>query len=300
MWGLHRFRNFAKQARERRALRQAERAVARFPMNRLRRPHGLAQPLIVSLTSYPARYPTLAKTLKSLLDQTVVPDRTILWISHGDMAALPDEVRAFDGNGLEIKACDDMRSYKKLIPALRLFPDASIVTADDDVYYRPDWLARMVAAAKAEPGTVVAHRCHLASQDAGGAFRSYADWQMATDEPTDTADGLLFPTGVGGVLYPPGSLDPRVLDVATFQALCPHGDDIWLFWMTRLAGTPLHCLGTIEAPIAWDGSQDVALLHRNWLSGGNDEQVQAMERHFGRLARADVDRPTPHLLATEG
>jgi hypothetical protein len=282
MRGLWRWKAARARAQERRSLRQAERAVARFPRVRVRHPHGLPQPLIVSLTSYPARYPTLAKTLKSLLDQDVAADRTILWIAHDDLAALPAEVRALEAHGLEIRACEDMRSFKKLVPALRDFPGACIVTADDDVYYRPGWLGTLVAIAQAKPGAVVGYRCNLALRHADGSFRPYREWPMATSKSADTTDGLLFPTGVGGVLYPPGGFDPQVLDVAAFQALCPRADDVWFFWMARLAGTTLCGVGSPAPPIAWDGSQEVALLHQNW-QGENDAQIAAMERRFGVL-----------------
>lgn len=286
MRGLWRIQQWRIRSRERAALRRAERAVARFPRIRDRRPHGLAHSLIVSLTSYPARYPTLAKTLKSLLDQDVAADRTVLWVAHDDLAALPAEVRALEAYGLEIQACADTRSFKKLIPALHAFPDASIVTADDDVYYRPGWLGDLVAAARADPGAIVAHRCHLALHDGDGIFRPYGAWRRATAEPADTGEGMLFPTGVGGVLYPPGALDPRVLDVASFQALCPRADDVWFFWMARLAGTRSRGLGMHSEPVAWDGSQEVALFHQNFVAGENDNQIAAMERHFGILSVA--------------
>ena len=46
------------------------------------RPHGLPVPLIISLTSFPARYDTLHLTLKSLMGQSVRPDRVILWLAE--------------------------------------------------------------------------------------------------------------------------------------------------------------------------------------------------------------------------
>ena len=43
--------------------------------------------------------------------------------------------------GLEIRFCENLRSYKKIIPALQEYPDAILVTADDDWLYTQDWLA---------------------------------------------------------------------------------------------------------------------------------------------------------------
>ncbi|MFC3215790.1 hypothetical protein [Novosphingobium panipatense] len=72
---------------------QYRRLVQAFP-TAARRHHGLAGELVVSLTSYPVRYATLHLTLKSLLRQQTVPDRIVLWIADGDVAALPRATRA--------------------------------------------------------------------------------------------------------------------------------------------------------------------------------------------------------------
>ena len=51
--------------------------------------------------------------------------------------------------GLEIRECDNLRSFKKLVPALQTFPNAFIVTADDDLYFAPNWLETLATAAEA-------------------------------------------------------------------------------------------------------------------------------------------------------
>ena len=43
----------------------------------LPRPHGLNSKLVISLTSYPQRFDTLANTLRCLLNQTVTPDHIV-------------------------------------------------------------------------------------------------------------------------------------------------------------------------------------------------------------------------------
>jgi hypothetical protein len=58
----------------------AEAAVA-GPIRKGSVPHNLPGELIVSLTSYPDRFPTLHKTVRSLLSQDMLADRTILWVA---------------------------------------------------------------------------------------------------------------------------------------------------------------------------------------------------------------------------
>ncbi len=46
--------------------------------------HNLRKKLIVSLTSYPKRFRTLPLVLNSISNQTVLPDKIILWIENKD------------------------------------------------------------------------------------------------------------------------------------------------------------------------------------------------------------------------
>ena len=51
------------------------------------------------------------------------------------------------------------------------------------------------------------------------------------------ADPLNFPTDVGGILYPPQSLDPEVFREDIFLEICRFADDIWLKAMALKKGT---------------------------------------------------------------
>jgi len=91
----------------------------------------------------------------------------------------------------------------------------------------------------------------------------------------------IFPTGVEGVLYPPGSLSPTVLDSETFMKACPRADDVWLYWMARLAGSEFKLTGYGRRPCMWRNSQKVGLYHANVLQNGNDAQIKVMIDIFG-------------------
>lgn len=280
MRGVWRVRKFLNEQGQKLRLRRAIRRVARFPLVEDRHPHGLDNSLILTLTSYPPRFPTLAATLRSLLDQRMRADHTILWLTEADAACLPDDVLALTSHGLEIRTCADLRSYKKLIPALQAFPGAWFVTADDDVYYPPTWLESLVG--QARRGTVVAARAHMANLDAAGHLLPYGTWVMNTHHPrARSSDTRLFPTGVGGVLYPPGAFADEVMDEQAFMRLCPHGDDIWFFWMARMAGNDHVRTPDGFEVLAWPSSQEVGLFQENQLNSRNDPQIRAMEQAYG-------------------
>lgn len=262
----------------------AERAVRRFPRIREKRPHLLPWPLVVSLTSFPPRYPTLHKTLRALLDQTVQADHIILWIARGDMDALPENVLALQAYGLTIRACEDIRSFKKIIPALLEFPEAAIVIADDDVYYAPDWLETLVGATDPTGRTVAGRYTLLAQIADDGSALPYSRWsEEIRPEARSGPKAVVFPVGIGGVLYPPGSLDEDVTNQAGFMSLCPSADDVWLFWMSMRAGASHRHAGGRFPLTIWPSSQKVALKHENVAKNRNDAQIQAMEQRFGTL-----------------
>ncbi|MCH8614670.1 glycosyltransferase [Sphingomonas sp. SM33] len=257
-------------------VREAERAVANFSRPAAL-PHGLPGELIISLTSYPPRYPTLAKTLKSLLAQDIRADRTILWLEDKDVPALPEDVRVLTEVGLEIRKCVNIRSYNKLIHTLVDFPEAYVVTADDDVYYPPHWLAVLVEAVKPGETAIICRRAHQ-PQGRNGQFGKYADWRWEIVTDGELRDDL-FPTGVGGVLYPPHSLAPEVTDMEALKRLAPTADDVWLFCMAKRAGTKHRQVGGRFPLVNWEGSQDVGLEHENVLQA-NDRQLEAVWREY--------------------
>ena len=286
IYALPGFAGRAARSVRRRGARILGRLAQVDASRRARRPragksHGLPGELIVSLTSYPARFSTLHLTLGCLLDQTVQPDRTILWIAHDDLGQLPAAVREMERHGLEIRPCDDLRSFKKLVPALEDFPDAFVATADDDVHYPRRWLEELVSGS--EDGVISCHRAHRMTHLPDGTLRPYIEWEFAVrDAAARRPSADILPTGIGGILYPPHCLDPRVTDRQRFLRLCPGGDDLWFYWCARRAGTLYRKVGGEFRLLTWTGTQDSSL----WLgneAGGNDRMIRALNEEFGAL-----------------
>lgn len=233
--------------------------------------------LLVSLTSHGPRFGTLALTLRSLLLQSLRPEAILLWIGHRDLAALPDEVRALESLGLQIRPCEDHGPYTKYVHALRERPTGRIAICDDDTYYRPDWLAELVAADRT--GEIACHRIHRIALDDRGMPEAYRLWQHDSDARDFSP--LNFPTGVGGVLLTMDRFDPRVVDMREALALCPTSDDLWLYATARLAGTCFRLAGSHEPLVVWRTSQDNALWRINVAARANDRYLAALVERFG-------------------
>lgn len=189
--------------------------------------------VVVSMTSFPQAIPYAINAIRSLLMGSVLPDKLVLYLTFSQFkeTGIPEELLqlAESSTIFEIKDYErDIRSYRKLIPALADFPNAIIVTVDDDVWYHQHMLRDLLSLHAQIPNAVLAHRAKRIS--IGKPYRCWRKYRWY--------DFLLkrihwkftnIQTGVGGVLYPPHSLKEDMLDVELFTKLAPSCDDIW-FW----------------------------------------------------------------------
>ncbi|MEE3662553.1 FkbM family methyltransferase [Brenneria sp. g21c3] len=243
--------------------------------------HSLPQKLIVSLTSYHKRFKTLHMTLDCLLKQSVKPDKIILWIAKSERSQLPEKVLAFRSQGLEIKFCEDIRSYKKIVPTLVEDPNVFIITADDDLQYKTDWLEKLIDAWDGNYKTVVAWRAHQIVLDRDNLPISYNKWIWDSKNTEPEYSCLLFPTSGAGVLYPPHCFYKDVINSQIFQKLCSGTDDVWLYWMCRLKGINFKVIDEKMDLREWVSVESEALWHKNLLKGQNDKNINNMIRHYG-------------------
>lgn len=270
------FRSLKKTVRLDRAMKELGRREEFSPVPRK---HCLPKPLIVSLTSYNARFETLALTLKSILFQTVQPDATILWLSHNDYPQVPHNVLELRKFGLEIAKCDDMRSYKKIIPTLQNYDNCFIFTVDDDVYYRNDCIERAESSYDESEKHIICQRAHKINITSSGEPKPYVSWDHVV--PAAHISPLIFPTGVLGVLYPPDSFHEDVCNVSLFTSLSPSADDVWLYWMWRMKGYLGRKLPDKIRVLEWPGSQVTSLQIGNVGGGANDISVRNLVKKYG-------------------
>jgi hypothetical protein len=240
--------------------------------------------VVISLTSFPARYDKLHQVITGLRLQTVLPARVVLYIAHHQVAELPQKLLKMQDDVFEIRHSEDMRSFTKLLPALKDFPESKIVTVDDDVIYPAVMLEQLLTGHAEAPGSICCVRAHRPTFTATGDFQPYNDWEFnVQDDAARIPNKHIMPTGVGGVIYPPHSLAPEVLDIEKARRLCPKGDDLWFYWMGRLAGVTYKKVGPEFTTFHTFGSQDQSLWNEN-SQGGNDVQIRALVEEYGMPA----------------
>lgn len=91
----------------------------------------------------------------------------------------------------------------------------------------------------------------------------------------------ILPIGAEGVLYPPGSLDPRFENEKLFMELAPKADDLWFKSMSLLQGTACRLAANrYKNAIPIMGSQKSSLKHINIKKDYNTAQWQQLVSFF--------------------
>lgn len=232
--------------------------------------------LIVSLTSYPARINSINVTIESLLKQTHPADKVILWLAPEQFPNreddLPKKLLDLKKHGLTIDWYHDIRSYKKLIPALRMYPDDVIITADDDIIYSPTMIQKLWDSYCQYPTEIEAHRITkfvYENNDFDAISGGHDCYQ------TSFLNKL---TGCGGVLYPPRCMNQDVLNEQLFMHLAPTNDDQWFWLMAVLNDTKIRVVHDNECKLHYvPNTQD------NCLSTTNDGDDNLFWRDFDRI-----------------
>lgn len=242
-----------------------------------------AENIVVSLTSYPARIKAVVEAIKSILAQSVKPGKVVLWLAEGQFPRketdLPDQLLCLKDEGLCIDWCEDIRSYKKLVPSLDKYPNRILVTADDDLLYTKTWLLELIVAHIQTRDAVVCHRAHLVSLDEEGSFASYKEWPKEVKGQGASFEYLC--TSGAGVLYPPGSLHRLVMDREAFTSACPTGDDLWFWAMAVLNDTKIQIVKDSSFSLDFvPSTQDEALWIENVRGGGNDKMLRELDARY--------------------
>lgn len=207
------------------------------------KPNISQQQVIVSLTSFPAAIPYAAQAVQSILNGSVLPDKVVLYLTFSQFSenGIPSELLKLANENPRFEIRDyplDIRSYRKLIPALTDFPNAVIITIDDDVEYHKNMLRDLLRLHEEIPNAVLAHRAkRMKPNKPYRKWRKFRWYHFLTKRIHSGYKNIQ--TGVGGVLYPPNSLHPEMLKVELFTQIAPTTDDIW-FWAAAVANnTPI-------------------------------------------------------------
>ncbi|MDR0319666.1 MAG: glycosyltransferase [Rickettsiales bacterium] len=247
--------------------------------------------IIASMTSFPAAIQFAVRAIGSILNQTVVPDKIVLYLTASQFPGgkIPAELAALTKKNkkVEVRFYDEnIRSYTKLIPALKDFPDDIIMTFDDDILYPRGVVADLLRHHKKYPRAIIGNRVRRARFGEDGRLLPHLKWKVYKSLRffyLSTRPRLVnHITGVAGALYPPHIFPKEVFDSKIFMEIAPTVDDVW-FWLMAVKNN----VGTAPVPFGrgtvhledMTKPMEITLKSVNIYSG-EDVNLAATERIF--------------------
>lgn len=244
--------------------------------------------VIVSLTTFPAASEYAVGAVESILRGDTLPDKLVLYVTKAQFgeAGLPEKLKEIEKRNPIFEIRDygkDIRSYRKLVPALKDFPDDIIVTIDDDMDYDKEMLTDLLKLHDEFPDRIIAHRAKKVS-----LFHPYKKWKKLRwydfIRKSDQSGFNVIQTGCGGVLYPPGALKKEMIDEELFTRIAPTADDFW-FWAAAVAnGTEIMPFpyGKHNKPKELGKPRSLSLKTVNFKSGTdlNDKSFRSILEEY--------------------
>jgi len=219
-------------------------------------------PVIVSLTSIPSRIPTLHLTIRSILNQSVTPEKIILWLHNSLEPNIPNKLKKLQSEKFEIRYSNLTCSHRKLVHSLEKYPNKIIITCDDDMMYRNNWLFFLYNEHICNPNTIIGNQTRYIRYTKDKELLPYKNWIY--QKGTHFNQKAVIPIGSEGVLYPPGTLHKKTTKSTLYLKLTPKADDLWFKAMAIINGTDsLQAKQKAKTPIPIIGSQKYSLKKSN-------------------------------------
>jgi hypothetical protein len=233
--------------------------------------------VIVSLTSFGKRLYEVYLAIETIMQQTIKPNKIVLWLADELRETdIPVTLQRQQKRGLEIRYCNDIKAYKKLIPALKEYPESIIITVDDDLLYSFDLIENLINAYKKNPSSIYCLRMHRMKLLPNGDLAKYANWTLRY-EKSDISP-LNFPTNGGGTLFPPNCFTSEIFNEEIFMGICPFADDVWYKAMSLLNNVSSQKVYTHNKNgddfLTNENVQDIGLLRINIDKSMNDIQIK--------------------------
>lgn len=182
----------------------------------------------ISLTVLPSRLNKLKATIDSIINQSILPEKILVWLplncrrDNKEIVKIP---KFLECSLIETEYVQDIGSATKLLPALKKFwgdNDVQLITIDDDVIYPKNFIKGLLEATTKFPNTCLGYR--------GRNFitknKKYNETRLFTSNKINESKEVDIITGTWGALYKPTFFTDEVftLDVNTPAFFT---DDIW-------------------------------------------------------------------------
>ena len=232
---------------------------------------------IVSLTSHGIRLNYVYKTIFSICNQCNL--KIVLTLFKDDAIKIPNGLQLLANSGIvEILVADqDLGPHLKYYYAMKKYKNCNVITIDDDCIYARDFISSLLDYHSRFPTSVIARRAHLIGIN-NNHILPYRQWRHCIKQSTDYRH--VFPTGVGGVLYPANVLDIDNIDLNELKK-CLYQDDIYLKILENRKKIPIQIVNCQELhPMTHDTMLclQTGLHINNTIKNQNDEVMKLFEK----------------------
>jgi hypothetical protein len=204
-----------------------------FTRSSISQEEGTDNDIIVSMTSFPNRFKDLDLVIFTILTQTVIPAKIVVYFSSlqvDNFEGLPHNLKLIKSKILEYRFVnDDLRAHKKYFYAMQEFNSSNIVTIDDDVLYPLNLIEKFKKYSSIYPNSVICNNAILAvSSCQNPIYNEMPKIIGFSDHPN------LMCIGAKSVFYPPGTLHEDFKNLEMLKYCSLSNDDLWLYAMTKL------------------------------------------------------------------
>ena len=234
---------------------------------------------VVSLTTYPARVGNVWRVIEMAANQRGIKEKYAICLylikSEFEGIDLPAKIKELQARGLTVKFNEEnLKCHNKYFYAFKDYPEKTVITIDDDLQYNHHTISGLIKKNKEYPKCIIYNRGNRILKN-----EPYNNWPFVENMTCPQQD--VFPTGVGGVLYPPNCCNEFVTDMGVIKKTCLRADDLWLNFMSRLNHTKVVQSGLKSTYMVLpDTSQQTALwlVNNDVVQVGNDVQINEITK----------------------
>lgn len=251
-----------------------------------------ADKVIISMTTFPARIDYVHLAIKSLLNQTIRPEKVILWLAKNQFSdvELPNSLKELCQYGLAIMYCEeDILAHKKYYYAMQKYPDRIIVTYDDDIIYPEDSLEKLLTMHAQYPNAIICNRGReICVND--NAIAPYRYWKVSGCVPAGSPSYSVMASTGAGTLYPAHCMPEETFNIEKIRLLALTADDLWMKFMSIRGQIPVvkaqtRCKGLCISKF----KQNVTLAHRNVGQNINDRVIEDLLKFYPEVEQMLLD-----------
>lgn len=233
--------------------------------------------LTFTLTSFPDRIDTVQYTIKSLFNQTMKPDRIILWLAEEEFQnfEFPESIKELQKRGLEIRYCENMFGHKRYYKLLEEQKENEcIVMFDDDILFPEKLVERLYNTWKKFPNCIVCDRGQAMTFE-NDKIKNPGRWSSISKVGLKKPSFCVLASPGGGCLVPPKALYKDAINTEIIRKYAIKTGDIWLMFMaaendTRIVRTyRYHRIFILSEP------QQTVQLGREAIYNGRYEKTFA-------------------------